>query len=176
MSEAMKIWGGSSNRRSFDGTDSFAPWFGRPWYAFLGKYGSNCYFRDAWLFHEDFDYFCLQPLSNSRRLSVTERAAQKKKNKTTKVKSKKQISQKSQKICETRAVISKNLFRLWRPVIPGSHHSNSDKFQEKIIAEIKRRLVKKSHPKKVWKRKIKSFVKNLDKFVKPELEFQNYDE
>jgi len=56
-------------------------------------------------------------------------------------------------------------------VIPGSDHSNSDKSQGKIIAEIKRRL-EKSHLRSL-KKEIQSFVKNL---VKPEQEFQNYDE
>ena len=59
-------------------------------------------------------------------------------------------------------------------MIPRSEHSNSDKFQEKIIAEIKRRLEKK--PTKSLKKENLSFVKNLDNFVKPEQEFQNYDE
>ena len=62
------------------------------------------------------------------------------------------LCEKSQIICKTRAGISKFLFRLWRPVIPGSDHSNSDKSQEKIIAEIKRRLEKKP-PKKSEKGK-----------------------
>jgi len=59
-------------------------------------------------------------------------------------------------------------------VIPRSDHSNSDKSQEKVIAKIKRRL-EKSHPRSL-KKEIQSFVKNLDKFVKPEQNFQNYDE
>jgi len=54
-------------------------------------------------------------------------------------------------------------------VIPGSDHSNSDKSHEKIIAEIKRRLVK-SHQKSV-KKGNQSIVKNLDKFVKPKQEY-----
>jgi len=48
-------------------------------------------------------------------------------------------------------------------VIPGSDHSNSDKSQEKIIAEIKRRLEKKP-PKKSEKGKSRFCEKSREIF------------